>query len=221
MFASAPKARPKNAALETLRALSETSTPVSMMAAHMALSCAGHLRAATPDGVEVRLPHPPRSPLQGALVALTFPLGGKSAGFTGPVTRVREHSDRSLGVTLMVPDRLQLGMRRASVRVPVPSQTMGTAILHGESLQPVVAIDISLQGILIEFREGEVPDIEEGHRRMVALKLDGQSVLVEAEVRRRDGPRYGMAFIVREERPAKLVAIVTKLQYLWSERTPR
>lgn len=220
MFASAARQRVRRdgVALETLRALCETNTPCSLMAAHMALSSAGHLRSATSAGVVVHLLHPPRSPLQGALVALSFPLAGKSAGFTGPVLWVAEQDGGSLDVTLQVPEALQLKMRRASVRVPVPSGTMGAAILHGESLQPVIAIDLSLQGILVEFREGEVPDIEEGHRRMVALKLEGKSVLLEAEVRRRDGPRYGMAFITRDDRPRKLIEILTTLQYRWSER---
>lgn len=219
MFASARRqsAPRETQALARLRAACELSTPVAMMAAHMALSCSGHLRSASPAGVVVDIPHPPRDPLLGALVALSFPAGGKAAGFTSSITDLEEHEDGSVSVTLSVPDRIQLGQQRASVRVPVPPGTVSAAILHGESLQAVLAIDISLHGILIEFPEGHVPDIEEGHRRMVALKLEGKSVLLEAEVRRRDGARYGMYFILRGERPSALTSILSKLQFSWGK----
>ncbi|MCA9706284.1 MAG: PilZ domain-containing protein [Myxococcales bacterium] len=221
LFASAARqSGPReSAALVRLRAAAEMGTPISLMAAHMALSCAGHLREASPGGVVIELPHPPRGSLLGAMVAISFPAAGKATGFTSPVTHVEPRAGGAVAVTLAVPERIQMGQQRASVRVPVPLGTMRAAILHGETPQPVVAIDLSLQGILVEYPDGQVPDIEEGHRRMVSLELDGKSVLLEAEVRRRDGPRYGMLFILREGRPSGLVAIVTALQYRWSSRS--
>lgn len=215
---SGPRESP---ALLHLRAISEMTTPVSLMAAHMALSCAGHLRAASPEGVVIELPHPPRDRLEGAVVAISFPVAGRTAGFTSAVAHVEERPDGSLAVTLALPEQIRHGQQRASVRVPVPPGTMRAAILRDESPHPVEAIDLSLKGILVEFREGEVPDIQQEHRRMMELSYQGDSVLIEAEARRRDGPRYGMLFILRDERPVGLIRIVTKLQYLWSSRASR
>lgn len=216
-----PVSPPVSAALATLQAACETGAPASLMAAHMALSCAGRLRAASPEGVVLELPHPPTEPiLPGAACAVSFPLAGRSAGFTGRATAVDEEPDGALLVTLEVPARIQRNDQRVSVRVPVPNGTLSAAILRGESLQPVRAIDISLHGILLEYREGEVPDLDEGHRRMVALKLDSKMVVLEAEVRRREGPRYGMFFIVRDRPPRDLVKIVGELQHRWSATSP-
>lgn len=210
----------ESVALGRLRTMCEMSTPISLMAAHMVLSCAGHLRAASPDGVILELPHPPppHDSLDGAMVAISFPVAGRAAGFTGRVTGVQPRPGGALAVVVEVPERIHVGQQRASVRVPVPPGTLRAGFLCGETLRPVVAIDLSLKGILIEFREGEVPEIEQGHRRMLELTLGRTSVTLEAEVRRRDGSRYGLLFIVRGERSAGLVQIVTELQYLWSAR---
>lgn len=218
MFASAARqlGPRENVVLTAVKTACDTATPASLMAAHMALSCTGHLRAASSSGVVIELPHPPKDPLQGSMVAISYPVAGKATGFTSRVTAVHARDDGSIGVVVALPERIQTGTRRASVRVPVPPGTLSAAILRGEDPHPVEAIDLSMRGILIEFRQGEVPDIEEGHRRMVALKLGDRSVMLEAEVRRRDGPRYGMLFIIRDERPLVLVKIISELQYRWS-----
>jgi hypothetical protein len=119
-------------------------------------------------------------------------------------------------VTLELPQRIRHDEQRASVRVPVVEGALGAAILKGESLHQVKAIDISLHGILVEFRAGEVPDLAEGHRRMVALKLGARKVLLEAEVRRRDGARYGMRFVLRDKPPRDLIRMISELASKWS-----
>ncbi|MND05986.1 hypothetical protein D3C83_270950 [compost metagenome] len=54
---------------------------------------------------------------------------------------------------------------------------------------------------------------------MLALKLDGRTVVVEVEVRRHDGPRYGMVFILRGGPPRELVKIIAKLQQQWTDES--
>jgi hypothetical protein len=51
---------------------------------------------------------------------------------------------------------------------------------------------------------------------MVALKLGDRKVLLEAEVRRRDGARYGMRFILRDKPPRELIRIISELSARWS-----
>jgi hypothetical protein len=69
--------------------------------------------------------------------------------------------------------------------------------------------------VLIEFRQGEVPDLAEGHRRMLALKIGDRKVLLEAKVRRRDGARYGMRFVLRDKPPRELTRIISAVAAKW------
>jgi hypothetical protein len=209
------QARQVSTALATLQAACDTEPPASLMVAHMALSCAGYLRAATHEGVRVELPNAPRDVIEpGAMAAVSFPLAGKSMGFTSRVLEVETTDTGTLRVTLDVPEALQAGNNRASVRIPVPDKTLSVAFVQGEKPELVQPIDLSLHGILIEFPADRVPDISAGHRRMIVLKLGDRKVLLEAEVRRRDGARYGLAFIIRGTRPTAFVRIISQLQYL-------
>ena len=165
----------------------------------------------------MELPNPPGGlDLTDAITAITFPLAGKTAGFTSRVCGVEALENGGLAVTVEVPEKIRTDEQRAAVRIPVPEKTLSAALMHGEKLQPIKAIDISLTGLLIEFPSDQVEDISEGHRRMIALKLAKKTVLVDAEVRRRDGPRYGLAFMFREKRPPGLTSILSKLQHLWA-----
>jgi len=207
---------PASRELEMLQSACETEPPVSMMAAHMTLSSPGRLVAADQDGVTVDLPNPPDGFMRaGAMAAVRFPLGGNSAGFTSNVLAVTPLESGAARLTLSIPAEIRTDDQRAAVRIPVLPKTLAAAMFKGERPLPVTPIDIGLLGMCIEDQHGSFGDLEVGHRRMLALKLGADSVLVEAEIRRCDGPRSGMAFILRNERPAKLVKIVSKLQYLW------
>lgn len=209
------KSRPVSTALATLQAASETEPPASLMAAHMPLSSTGFLRGATHDGIVVELPHLASDALRpGAVAALSFPLAGRPVGFTSEVLSVQMTDRGVVRVTLAVPETIRTDNLRASIRIPVPDRTLSAAVLENEKPLIVRAIDISLHGILIEFPRDRVPEIDEGTHRMLVLKLGQRKVLLEAEVRRRDGARYGMAFVVRGDRPPKLVKIIAQLQYL-------
>jgi hypothetical protein len=204
------------AAVETLEAACQTDAPASLRAAHMSLSCSGRLHAATPAGVVIDLPHPPHEPLSpGAACAVTFPLAGRSAGFTTRITGVLPTPRGGLRVTLAAPNKIRHDDQRASVRIPVVGG-LGGAILEGESLTQVMVIDISLNGALIEFRPGEAKDMAEGHRRMLVLKLGERKVLIDVEVRRRDGPRYGLRFQLRDKPPRDLIRIMQELSRMWT-----
>lgn len=204
-------------ALETLCAACLTDAPASLMAAHMTLSCSGRLQSATAAGVAIELPHAPPEPLlPGAACAVSFPLAGRNAAFTGRATAVSEGPRGTCIVMVELPHRIRYDEQRASVRVPVLEGSLGAALLEGEAVQQVKAIDISLRGILIEFRSRDVPPLAEGLRRMLALKLGGRRVLLEAEVRRRDGARYGMRFILRDKPPRELVRIISELASKWA-----
>jgi hypothetical protein len=207
-----------DAALATLQVACETGTPASLMAAHMALSCAGRLKSASAAGIVVELSRPPPEPLrEGAACAVTFPLAGRGAGFTARAKSVEPGSGTAVLVTLEVPVRIQYNEQRVSVRVPVPDGALSAAILVGEKPISVRPIDISLHGILIELTAAGAIELGEGHRRMLALKFEGKTLVIEVEVRRHDGLRYGMLFMSRGSPPKDLVKIVAKLQQLWAD----
>ncbi len=209
------KPRPVSTALATLQAACDTEPPASLMAAHMQLSATGFLRAATHDGIAVELPHLPSDALRaGAVAAVTFPLAGTPAGFTSEVLSVQMTDRGVVRVMLAVPEVIRTDNLRASIRIPVPDRTLSAAVLEQEKPLLLRAIDISLHGILIEFPSDRVLELPEGTHRMLVLKLGNRKVLLEAAVRRRDGARYGMAFVVRGERPSELVKILAQLQYL-------
>lgn len=205
-------------ALQTLEAASETEAPVSLMVAHMAISCTGKLKRAKDEGVVVELSHPPPDTIcTGDRCAITFPLAGRSAGFTTKVQGAEEAKGGKILVTVDVPEKIQPSEQRMSVRVPVPLGSLAVAIMQGDSPRKVKGVDISLEGILIEFDENEESFIDVGDRRMLVLKRNKHRLLVEAEVRRQAGSRFGILFLFREGRPREIIKIVSELQHLWNE----
>jgi hypothetical protein len=199
-----------------LEAACETRASASLMAAHMALSCTGRLCAVAEGGVVVQLSHPPSEPLlPGAACAMTFVLAGRSVGCTARATVVVPGPADTLMVTLALPSKLRHNEQRVSVRIPVVRGGLTATVLRGEQRRPVKVIDISLHGLLIEIDRAGLSDLEEGHRRMLELVRDERTIVLEAEVRRQDGQRYGMAFIMRDAPPRDLVQILRELQQLW------
>lgn len=204
-----------SAALQALETASETEPPVSFIAAHMNLSCPGYLRDATAEGLFVELPHPPPDSIEvGAIAAIRFAIAGKAAGFTSRVEETKEIGDGVLRLRMAIPPKIRTDEQRATVRIPVPGETLAAAILDGETPVAVRPIDISLSGMGIALRDDRLAELALEHRRMIVLKLGRHKVLLEVEVRRQDGQRFGLAFVLREDRPAALVKIVSKLQYL-------
>ena len=207
--------RPRSTpALETLQTAAETEPPVSLLAAHMTLSCPGYLRAADDTGVLVDLPRAPATSLEeGATTAIRFPFAGKSAGFTTRVLELAETRDGGLRLRLELPEVVRTDEQRTAVRIPISDGMLAAALVEEEKPIRVRPLDISLSGMAIELEEDTPLEIALGHRRLIALKLGSLKVLLEVEVRRQDGARFGVAFILRDERPPALVKMVTKLQY--------
>ena len=205
-------------ALQTLDAASDTEAPVSLMVAHMAMSCTGKLRGAIESGVVIELSSAPPEPINvGDRCAVTFPLAGRSAGFTSRVLSSVDGKGGRVLVTVEPPEKIQPSEQRMSVRVPVPLGALAVAVMNGESPRSVKPIDLSLDGILIEYPDGEDPDIEIGHRRVLVLERGKHKVLAEAEVRRQAGQRFGLLFMFHEGRPKDMIRIVAELQHLWNE----
>lgn len=189
-------------------------SPVSLIAAHMSLSCAGRLRSASSDGVVVEIAHPPETTLRGSIVAVSFAAADSMTGFVSQVTDVADASDGALLVTLAVPGRLQAGDRRSTVRVPVPPNTVSATIVQGTARGAARAIDLSLLGILIELDEERAATLRVGDRVVLRLTLGQIQLLVDAEVRRRDGRRFGLLFQTNGEPPERMTKIMWKLQKL-------
>ena len=211
-----PVSRELAMAVETLEAACQTDAPASILPAHLTLSCSGRLQAASPDGIVIELPRPPNEPLApGTACGVKFPLAGRSAGFTTKVIGVLPTARGGLRVTLAAPSKIRYDDKRAAVRIPVVGG-LGGAILEGESLTQVLVLDISLHGALIEIRDGDDKEMAEGHRRMLVLKLGARKVLLDVEVRNREGRRYGLRFLLRDKPPRDLIRMVQELAELWA-----
>ena len=85
--------------------------------------------------------------------------------------------------------------RRRSVRVPIAVQRISVDVkAEGRSWTPAV-IDLSMGGILVEFPPKKTPDLENGTALQVRLWFERHLVTLTTKVKRRDGRRYGVAFL--------------------------
>lgn len=207
--------------LRQLQAACESHTNASLMAAHMTLSCLARMCAATAEGLVLEITNPPQSDvtLFGCAAAVRFPSKRGVAGFVERITEVRELTGGGLEVTIGVPERLQLDDRRAAVRIPVPRDTLRAAIINAAGRQAVSPVDISMTGILIEVDTSRRGAILLGQTLELQLVLPDESLgdevlLVEAEVCRRDGDRYGLRYVAGEEQRRGLAALLYLLQDL-------
>lgn len=201
------------AVLGRLQAASASQSPVSVMAAHMSLSCAGSLQSATADGIEIEIPNPPTATtLLGCTAAVSFPIGGKTAGFVADVTAVDLQADGTLLATLALPDDIRIGDRRTAVRIPVPKDALQVAVVGGDARGPTRPIDISLSGILIEVDARQAAAMPTGAVVLLSLARGPHDLRIEADVCRRDGLRLGLRFRCDDGPPRRLTQIMWKLQ---------
>lgn len=202
-------------ALEVLGRLTiacASDSPASLMAAHMSLSCAGRLRSASADGVVVEIPNPPETELRGCTAAVTFPVGETMTCFLSQITEVADDSDGPMLVTLALPEELRIGNRRSTVRVPVPRGILNAAIVHGPARGSVEAVDISLLGILIEIDAERTSALRVGDTVPVRLSVGTIQILLDAEVRRQDGRRFGLLFPTGDGPPPQMTQIMWRVQ---------
>ena len=208
------------AVLGRLQAACASDSNASLLAAHMSLSCAGRLRSASTAGVVIEIPNPPMSDvtLLGSTAAVSFPVGQMMAGFVARIVEIHLAPDGALMATLELPDSLQLGDRRSAVRIAVPRGTLTAAIVHGGTRIAVRAIDISLTGILIEIDKSQLDAVKVGGTLTLSLTLDSREIVVDAQVCRRDGLRFGLSYVTEDGPPHGMADVIYRLQ---APRQPR
>ncbi|MBL4684991.1 MAG: PilZ domain-containing protein [Nannocystaceae bacterium] len=186
----------------------------------MSLSCAGRLRSATADGVVIEVPNPPTSEttLLGSLAAVSFPIAAKVAGFVSEIIGLDTAADSALLVTLRLPEQLQIGERRSAVRIAVPRGTLHAAIVRQGKPQSVIAVDISLTGILIEVERDQQESVVVGHAATLRLTQGESEVTIDADVCRRDGCRFGLRYRTGAVPPPGLARVIYSIQ---QARRPR
>jgi hypothetical protein len=208
------------AVLGRLQAACASDSNASLLAAHMSLSCAGRLRSASAAGVVIEIPNPPMSDvtLLGSTAAVSFPVGLQMAGFVARIIEIRLAPDGALMATLELPESLQIGDRRAAVRIAVPRETLTAAIVDGATRIAVRPIDVSLTGILIELDKRQLDVVKVGATVTLSLGLDSQEIVVDAEVCRRDGLRFGLRYVTEDGPPRGMSQVIYRLQ---ATRHPR
>jgi len=135
------------------------------------------------------------------------------------------YEDTQFG-TLVVYEPHQVAFeRRSAVRVPIYRDQAPLVRLrrNGKEIWTPQAIDISLTGILVQFPASEVPEMRVDTPLRVELKFEEAEVNLTGQVRRRDGPRYGIFFsdVLKGESiepPDALVKLVRKLERIWLHR---
>ncbi|MGH1347571.1 MAG: PilZ domain-containing protein [Nannocystales bacterium] len=203
----------RSVVLPVLQVACLSKTPVALMAAHMSLSCTGRFRSASSDGVVVELPNPPDGTLLGSSAAVTFPSGGGTKGFASEVIGVDKTPEGETLATLALPEQLTAATRRSAVRVPVPPDTLVAAVVQGDGVRGnVVPIDISLTGILVELDALRAQRVSVGAHLSLRIALGSLELLLQCEVRRKDGRRMGLLIITDGPPPKRMAKIMWRLQ---------
>ncbi len=199
--------------LPMLRAACNSQTPVALMAAHMSLSCTGRLRSASEEGVVIEIPNPPDGTLLGSTAAVTYPSNDGTKGFVSEITGVDQTSTGETLATLAIPQRLRAGTRRSAVRVPVPPGTLTAMLVQGDGLRGnVLPVDISLTGILIEMDALRAQRLAVGTTLSLRIALGSLELLLQCEIRRKDGRRLGLLFVADGPPPERMAKIMWRLQ---------
>ncbi len=207
------RALPSMAVRPRLQMACASDTPASLLPAHMILSSAARMVAMSADGVVLEIPSPPETTLLGSTAAITFPSIDGTSSFVSEVTAVDERPDGSVHVTVATPDTILAGNRRAAVRVPVPPDTVEATLVLCAARGKVKPIDISLGGLLVELDPLRAQSLEVGSIVSVRLAFEPIALLVDAEVRRREGRRFGLLFVTDiAAPPPELSKIMWKLQ---------
>lgn len=205
----------------TLTELCERKAPVTVISVESGSICRGRFRGLSPDLVTLELPQ--RSdegafPLLSQCVCL-FRYGNGGCVFLAAVHSHKTDSSPEI-LVIQRPADAACESRRA-FRVPVTKQ-LPRVRMTGEdgAVFHVDAVDLSVTGALVEFSDGEVPDLLVGRRFKVELRLDELVVVLAAEVRRRYGKRYGLFFsdVLADEQlkpPTELSALVARLEQIW------
>ncbi len=203
----------RSVVLPMLQVACLSKTPVAVMAAHMSLSCTGRLCSASSDGVVLELPNPPDGTLLGSSAAVTFPSGDGTKGFVSEIIAVEKPPGGPTVATLTLPEQLRAGTRRSAVRIPVPPETLTAAIVHGDGVRgTALPVDISLTGILIELDALRAQRVAVGAQISLRIALGSLELLLNCEVRRKDGRRLGLLIVTDGPPPKRMAKIMWRLQ---------
>lgn len=166
---------------------------------------------------------------KGAICCASFVHGGRICIFLSSVQRTSIHSaERLATITLTIPSQIEGPERREGLRVPVCKEDGLEAQLlseDGRAWQPA-ALDLSLTGGLVELPPEVSLAEATGTRLVLSLRLGDIAIQLTAEVRRRQGQRYGLLFhhAKADEGPPSLdglLKIVKRLEENWFHRQRR
>jgi hypothetical protein len=167
-------------------------------------------------------PHAYRTDLAESGVAVTGVLWRSSiSGWACSRCNVLSHTSQEIEDQDPITGEWQPRIRR-SVRVPIAGQPLHVVVrgTRGLSWNPA-GINLSTTGILVEFPEEVVPPaLEPGADLKIELRFENHAVVLDAEVKRRDGNRYGIAFASSRDRdfslrPDPLRVLVGVLEQRW------
>jgi hypothetical protein len=165
----------------------------------------------------------------GSHCCISFSFRGDSRAFVSKVLEYRPASQSGPAeLIVIIPSQLLGREARAAYRVPV-AMNSGLSVRAFSPGDPRVshpiAIDISIAGILIEFLPEAEPHLPIGATIEMELRLGAEGAQLLAEVRRRDGHRYGLSFpgILTPQGPRPpepLRRIVQTLERQWLQIKP-
>ena len=165
----------------------------------------------------------------GSHCCISFSCRGDSRAFVSTVLEYRPASESGPAELILEIPALLLGKEaRAAYRVPVAMNSGLSVQAFSPGDRPVsrpTAIDLSIAGILIEFLPDVEPHLPIGAKIDLELRLGADVAQLSAEVRRRDGHRYGLSFPgVLTPRgphpPEPLRRIVQALERQWLQIKP-
>ncbi len=148
---------------------------------------------------------------------------GKAHAFISLVRESHPGQDKhSQRLFLRVPEQIAVTQVRWTFRVPTTGITGFDVRLHcskGDVFTPK-PLDVSFGGMQVEFEKDGDPDLCLGGKGQLSMSYEGNTVKLEAEVRRRDGHAYGLFFpgVFKNEEfspPEAYRAIVTDLEKRW------
>jgi len=215
--------------VELLRDCCSCGAPAIILSPEMGAVCHARFTAVSPESVTLDLSEGTNLLPEGTRCCISFSHGGSSCAYFATVLEYQhvpppEPSHLILEITAKV-----IGTEaRTAYRVPIgkkPAPCARLSTQDGQILLPI-PIDISLTGILVEFATAEDPDLTPSEEVDLELHLGDDTVHLRAEVRRRDGHRYGLFFPETVTKcgvqaPQSLRNIVENLERAWLQKRVR
>ena len=130
---------------------------------------------------------------KGTRCCVSFAYKGNARAFFSSVLEYRDQpAPQFAQLILQAPSEIVGVTPRTAYRVPVVQGAMlSVRLLKGDEMTTADPIDLSLTGTLIEFRKVPDPNLPCGAQIGLELQLGIQTARLKAEVRHRDGHRYG------------------------------